>query len=386
MNIALTPVIISLFLVYLTAVFGQICQRLNTNLFQRCIQVAGYNFTAKFPGNSTLRESIIAHNLKREVQQFGHCSQYLDTIMCAINVPKCVEENYSPVLPCRRVCEYFVRDCETKVEYEKLEWIKGLCHLLPSSENNSKGKECYLPGNYRPRLDNTTPLTQSCSNLTMSSCSHLGYTRTTQSLTSQRILDIVLKKRLSNFGNHSFCSPLLQKIFCAEFAPPCFQGDETEIILRTVCKSDCESMRQKCPALYREHFGEYSYCEQMATESSDLEGFCTLTKWPTAGRWPLEPNTTMLPRRHSSTIPRPSSTLTTLGSAVVKSVPLHVRTRYSLPVVAIIVSTVVVVLSIIVVTAFLLLLKRGRYPQDWWVLGYKRHPSNEWETTVALKT
>lgn len=126
----------------------------------------------------------------------------------------------------------------------------------------------------------------------MSSCSHLGYNHTTQSLASQRILDIVLKRRLGNFGNHSLCSSLLQKIFCAEFAPPCFPEDETEIVLRTVCKSDCESMQKECPELYREHFGVNSYCEQMATEKSDLDGFCKLTKWPTAGRWPSEPNTT----------------------------------------------------------------------------------------------
>ncbi|RMX42137.1 hypothetical protein pdam_00001242 [Pocillopora damicornis] len=220
----------------------------------------------------------------------------------------------------------------------------------------------------------------------MSSCSHLGYNHTTQSLASQRILDIVLKRRLGNFGNHSLCSSLLQKIFCAEFAPPCFPEDETEIVLRTVCKSDCESMQKECPALYREHFGVNSYCEQMATEKSDLDGFCKLTKWPTAGRWPSEPNTTVLPRSHSLTIARPSRTPLTLGSPVERSVPLRERTGNSLPVVAIIVSTVVVVLSIIAIAAVLLLLKRRRYTQVCWVLGYKRHPSNEWETTVALKT
>ena len=138
----------------------------------------------------------------------------------------------------------------------------------------------------------TAPLTQRCTNLTMSSCSHLGYSHTTQSLRSQQILDNVLKQKLHKFGNHSVCSQMLQKIFCAEFAPPCFPEDETEIVLRTVCKSDCQNLQEECPELYREHFGEYSYCEQMATEKSDLEGFCKLTKWPTAVRWPSQPNTT----------------------------------------------------------------------------------------------
>lgn len=136
------------------------------------------------------------------------------------------------------------------------------------------------------------PLIQNCTKLNMSSCSHLGYSHTTQPQDLQLILDNVMKGKLRKFGNHSVCSPTLKKIFCAEFAPPCFPEDETEIVLRTVCKSDCETVQKECPELYREHFGEYSYCEEMATTKSDLEGFCKLTKWPTAVRWPSRPNAT----------------------------------------------------------------------------------------------
>lgn len=130
---------------------------------------------------------------------------------------------------------------------------------------------------------------QNCTKLLMSSCAGLGYTHTTQAKDMQLILDNVLKGKLHKFGNHSVCSPTLKKIFCAEFAPPCFPEDKEEIVLHTVCKSDCESVQKKCPELYREHFGEYNYCEQMATEKSDLDGFCKLTKWPTAFRWPRRP-------------------------------------------------------------------------------------------------
>lgn len=69
--------------------------------------------------------------------------------MCFIYVFKCEEENYSFVLLCRRVCEDFVRECEIKVEYEKLEWIKGFCCLLLLLENNNNEKKCYLLGNYK---------------------------------------------------------------------------------------------------------------------------------------------------------------------------------------------------------------------------------------------
>lgn len=137
-------------------VFSEICQRLNPSLFQRCIK-AGHNYTAYFPSNTTLHENIIAYHIEREVRQFGQCSKYLDTILCSIFVPKCVEDLYSPVLPCRRVCEDFVRDCELKVDSERIEWIKGLCHLLPYSiANKSDRDECFQPANYKPRVNATS--------------------------------------------------------------------------------------------------------------------------------------------------------------------------------------------------------------------------------------
>ena len=134
------------------------------------------------------------------------------------------------------------------------------------------------------------PILQNCAKLRMSSCSHLGYTHTTQSSDLQFILNNVLKGK--NFGNHSTCSSTIKNILCAEFGPPCFPEHKEKIVLHTVCKSDCENVRKECPELYSKHFSEHSFCELMATEKSDLEGFCKLTKWPTAVRWPTNPNLT----------------------------------------------------------------------------------------------
>lgn len=155
MKLAVILALFSLVSVSLPGVFSQICHRLNPSLFQRCIQV-GYNYTAHFPGNTTLHEQIIAYHMQRDSRQFKQCSEYVDTILCAMFVPKCVEDHYSPVLPCRRVCEDFVRDCESTVEYEKIGWIKGLCRLLPSKGNNSDTDECFEPANYKPRDDDTS--------------------------------------------------------------------------------------------------------------------------------------------------------------------------------------------------------------------------------------
>ena len=141
-------------------------------------------------------------------------------------------------------------------------------------------------------LSPLAPLIQNCHKLQMTSCSHLGYAYTTQPKDMQMILDNVLEGKLLEFGNHSMCSSTLKKIFCAEFAPPCFPEDKEKIVLHTVCKADCEDVKKECPELYSEHFGEYSFCEEMAEEKSDLKGFCKLTKWPTAVRWPARPNGT----------------------------------------------------------------------------------------------
>lgn len=190
------------------------------------------------------------------------------------------------------------------------DWTGMLNIARPRRERHApigreKNKDCFAVYR-RPLLTipdylfilNTAPLVQSCTKLIMPSCSYLGYTHTTQTEDLQRILDNVLKGKLRKFGNHSVCSPTLKKIFCAEFAPPCFPQDKTETVLRTVCKSECENVQIECPDLYKEHFGEYSYCEQMATEKSDLDGFCKLTKWPTAVRWPLRPiATSKFPRQ-----------------------------------------------------------------------------------------
>ena len=156
MTSAITTALFSLVLVFLPAgILTQICHRLNPSLFKRCINV-GYNYTAHLPNNVTLHEHNIAYHLEREARQFEQCSKHLDIIMCAIFVPKCVKDQYSPVLPCRKVCEEFVRDCEPRVNYEKIEWIKGLCRLLPAARSDKNTRECLEPENYKPRGNSTS--------------------------------------------------------------------------------------------------------------------------------------------------------------------------------------------------------------------------------------
>ena len=148
MKIVINETLFCFVLVFLpVSVLTEICQELKPSLFQRCINL-GYNYTAQFPEDVALQENIIANQLERDTKHFEQCSEYLDIMMCAIFVPKCVEERNIPILPCRRICEYFVRDCEPRVEHEKLEWIKGLCRLLPASKGND---HCFEPANYKPR-------------------------------------------------------------------------------------------------------------------------------------------------------------------------------------------------------------------------------------------
>lgn len=86
----------------------------------------------------------------------------------------------------------------------------------------------------------------------------------------------------------------------------------------------------------------------------------------------------------SSPVPTPSSSTPSLGSFVPR--PATLRTKVTLPVVAIVVSSVVVALSIIAVVAVLLLRKRRSFAEGWRVRGYRRHHLSEWETTVSIKS
>ncbi|XP_029187583.2 uncharacterized protein LOC114955012 [Acropora millepora] len=379
---AVTP--LTLLTVFLpVSVFTKICHRLNPSLFQRCLKL-GYNHTALLPEKNASQENIIASNLERDTKQFEKCSEYLDIIMCAIFVPKCEEENYSPILPCRQVCVDFVKDCEAKVTNEKLEWIKGLCRLLPARRSNNT--DCLEPANYNPG-DNSIPLIQNCTKLQMSSCSYLGYSSTTQGPDMQFILDHVLKRKFSNFENNSACLSTLKKIYCAEFAPPCFSEDGEDIVLRTVCKHDCEGVKKECPKLYREHFGEQNYCEQMATEKSDLKGFCKLTRWPTVVRWPSHqghvstgpaavPSTSVLYSSPSA----PSSNSFSPG-------PLPLSTNVPTSGVVIIVSSAIALMSIIGITTALVLRKKQRlHFQGTTAMGYRYHVNDTGETVTSSAT
>ncbi|XP_068733125.1 uncharacterized protein [Montipora capricornis] len=371
------PLFLSVLVFLPNGVSTNICHRLKLSLFQRCIKL-GYNYTARFPEKLTIQESIIGNHLERDTKQFEQCSEHLDTIMCAMFVPKCVEERYGPILPCRWICEDFVRDCEPKVEFEKLEWVKGLCPLLPSSKS-----ECFEPTDYKPR-DTSIPVLQNCTKLQMSSCSYLGYSHTTQGQQMQFILENVLRRKLKTFQNNSaLCLSTLKKIYCAEFAPPCFPEDKEDIVLRTVCKRDCEDVKRKCPEVYKEHFGDHAYCEQLANEKSDLKGFCKLTKWPTAVRWPSRPE-------HVRTAAPVPTTPTTISSSSAPSsvsydlspVPLAEVPTSSIGIIVFFVVTTMLIIGIATVLTFVK--RQGLDTQGRIALGYLHHVNESGQTTLTV--
>lgn len=131
----------------------QICRPFNkTTLSRAC----GYNYTAKFLHDHHY------HGASRAVEIFTtrgqdnyyklyECSPYADLIICSLYLPKCVEGVRKPVLPCREVCEEFMKGCKDRIIKSTLEWIVGMCATLPKSSKFSTGEpegNCFLPPNF----------------------------------------------------------------------------------------------------------------------------------------------------------------------------------------------------------------------------------------------
>ena len=82
-----------------------------------------------------------------------NCSTLLDVMACSIFLPRCTEEINGPYLPCRGVCYEWTHDCKDVIKQEGMEWVTGLCGLLPEEDDphTTKGYlgRCFTPPNYR---------------------------------------------------------------------------------------------------------------------------------------------------------------------------------------------------------------------------------------------
>ena len=121
-----------------------ICRNLNSTLFEKCI-AEGINSSSSVnsPGSNS-RE--IAGFLTNMIRTFEKCSPaHANLMACSVYVPKCVEGG-DAILPCRKVCEKFVADCNGQ---DGVDVIQKLCPLLQAEKGGGSClKTRAFNGNY----------------------------------------------------------------------------------------------------------------------------------------------------------------------------------------------------------------------------------------------
>lgn len=119
----------------------------DSGLAQKC----GYSATVNFTHTQQYQDAIT--NVGTFSRLFQSCSQYVEVIVCSLNVPRCESNVPGPFLPCRRVCDEFLKQCTNIILKRGMEWIIGMCQLLPEKDDpNTKigylGR-CFEPPNFK---------------------------------------------------------------------------------------------------------------------------------------------------------------------------------------------------------------------------------------------
>ena len=125
------------------------CISMNGGPFESC-SVAGYNQTFPLPKKITnTQKKGISLVLRWMLKAVENCSEnnVADVMTCSMFAPKCVTGSPNPVLPCRRVCGEFLKQCETTLRRFHLDYMVGLCLILPNKTASSG--TCFEPQNFR---------------------------------------------------------------------------------------------------------------------------------------------------------------------------------------------------------------------------------------------
>ena len=131
------------------SVHSQQCQHFNSSFLS---STCGYNYTVKFQQEKHFNTSYT--NLISQSNIFGNCSEYSNVIHCSIHFPRCKENLGGPYLPCKRVCDEYIKGCQEEIIQGYQEWVVGLCQLLPESDDPKMAKgyldKCFEPPNFKP--------------------------------------------------------------------------------------------------------------------------------------------------------------------------------------------------------------------------------------------
>ena len=126
------------------------CASLNDGPFQSCTNISGYNETFVLP--KKIPQSVadqMARSLQWFLKSLENCSEnnVAEVMACSMFAPKCVTGSPNPVLPCRRVCGEFLKQCETTVSGFLVDYMVGICQVLPNKTASSG--ECLEPQDFR---------------------------------------------------------------------------------------------------------------------------------------------------------------------------------------------------------------------------------------------
>ena len=127
-------------------------------------KLCGYSATVNFTHQSHYESAVRA--LVSISKLFHSCSKYASLISCSVYTPRCEANIEGPYLPCKTVCDEFNRQCGHNITVHGMEWIIGMCQMLPAKDDpNTKlgyRGRCFEPPNFK-------------TNLTSSKCSKITF-------------------------------------------------------------------------------------------------------------------------------------------------------------------------------------------------------------------
>lgn len=114
----------------------------------------GYSATVNFTHQSHYDTAI--KSVEMITKRFSSCSDYAKLIGCSLNVPRCESYIEGPYLPCKRVCDEFNLKCSDQILKHGMEWIIGMCQVLPKKDDpNTKlgylGR-CFEPPDFKTSI------------------------------------------------------------------------------------------------------------------------------------------------------------------------------------------------------------------------------------------
>ena len=137
-------------------------QCLNFNNNNDLGNICGYNETMRFREHSYLNSS---YERLQARAPFGNCSNYGTIIHCSSELPRCREDLDGPYLPCKRVCDEYLKKCPEEIFRMEYEDLFGFCDLLPEYDdpNSTEGflGRCFVPDGFKASAGEKISITKS---------------------------------------------------------------------------------------------------------------------------------------------------------------------------------------------------------------------------------